>query len=117
MDEARHAEYIDRLRARERELAAAEARMEETARAAPEPDAGDVGDRAADTYDKERTLRELDQDRRWLALIRDALRREAEGTYGLCVACGEPIEDKRLNAVPWARHCLRCQELQDKGLL
>jgi RNA polymerase-binding transcription factor len=117
MDPARHAEYIQRLRAREQELAAAIARVEEDARAAPEPDAVDVGDRAADSYNKERSLRELDQDRGWLGLIREALLRDAEGAYGLCVACGEPIEPKRLDAVPWARHCLRCQDRQDRGLL
>ena len=117
MDEARHADYIRRLRERERELAEAVARVEEDARAAPEPDARDVGDRAADSYSKESSLRELDQDRRWLGLIREALLRDAEGTYGTCVECGQHIEPKRLDAVPWARHCLHCQELQDQGLL
>ncbi len=117
MEETRHAEHIRRLREREKELAAAEMRAEQAARAEPEPDALDVGDRAADSYFKETSLRELDQDRRWLVLIRDALRREEEGSYGLCVACGNEIESKRLDAVPWARHCIHCQELQDQGLL
>ena len=117
MDQARHAEYIQRLRVREGELAAAVARVEEDARAAPEPDALDVGDRAAESYNKESSLRELDQDRRWLTLIREALVREAEGSYGLCVECGRAIESKRLDAVPWARHCIRCQQLQEQGLL
>jgi DnaK suppressor protein len=117
MDQARHADYIRRLREREQELATAVARVEEAARAATEPDAADVGDRAADNYSKETNLRELDQERRWLTLIREALLRDAEGGYGLCVECGKPIESKRLDAVPWARHCLHCQELQDQGLL
>ena len=117
MDEARHADYIRRLRERERELAEVVARVEEDARAAPEPDARDVGDRAADSYNKESSLRELDQDRRWLGLIREALQRDAEGTYGTCVECGRHIQEKRLDAVPWARHCINCQELQDQGLL
>ncbi len=117
MDESRHAELIRRLREREQELAAAIARVEEAARAAPEPDALDVGDRAAESYNKESSLRELDQDRRWLGLIRDALHRDGNGVFGICVACENPIEPKRLDAVPWARHCIRCQELQDKGLL
>jgi len=117
MDEARHADCIGRLRARERELTAALARVEQDARAAPEPGAQDVADRAADSYARESSLREVDQDRRWLALIREALLRDAEGAYGLCVECGKPIESKRLDAVPWARHCIHCQELQDQGLL
>jgi RNA polymerase-binding transcription factor len=117
MDPAQHAEYIQRLRAREGELAAALARVEEDARAAAEPDARDVGDRAAESYSKESNLREVDQDRRWLTLIREALLRDAEGRYGLCVECGQPIERKRLDAVPWARHCMVCQQLQDQGRL
>jgi len=116
MDEARHTERVQRLRAREQELAAAAGRAEEEARGA-EPDAGDVGDRAAESYQKESSLRELDQDRQRLAAIREALQRDADGTYGLCAACARPIESKRLDAVPWARHCIRCQELQDQGLL
>jgi DnaK suppressor protein len=117
MDKAQRAEYIRRLRDRERELAEAITRVERDARAAPEPDARDVGDRAADSYNKESSLRELDQDRQSLEAIREALRRDAEGNYGLCTACGKPIEFKRLGAVPWARHCIHCQELQDQGLL
>jgi DnaK suppressor protein len=117
MDEVHHAEYLQRLRAREQELAAALERVQETARAAPEPDARDVGDRAVDGYSKESSLREIDQNRGRLALIREALQRAATDEFGLCVECGNPIEDKRLEAVPWARHCIRCQELEDQGLL
>jgi RNA polymerase-binding transcription factor len=117
MDEARHAGLIERLRERERELAAAIVRVEEDARATPEPDAKDVIDRAEDSYNKEASLRELDLDRLRLALIREALQRDAQGDYGLCVHCGEPIEGKRLEAVPWARQCIRCQDLQEQGLL
>jgi len=117
VDEARHAEYIQRLRERERELSTALERLEKDARATAEPEARDVGDLAADSYDEETRLRELDQDRRWLAAIRDALRRETQGIYGLCVECEQPIERNRLDAVPWARHCIHCQQLQDQGLL
>jgi RNA polymerase-binding transcription factor DksA len=33
------------------------------------------------------------------------------------VVCANPVERKRLEAVPWARHCLACQQLQEQGLL
>lgn len=56
-------------------------------------------------------------DRRLLGLIDEALTRVESGDYGLCVHCGEPVQEKRLEAVPWARHCLRCQDLQERGLL
>jgi DnaK suppressor protein len=40
-----------------------------------------------------------------------------DGTYGQCVACEQEVQQKRLEAVPWARHCIECQEKQDQGLL
>ncbi|MEJ2602819.1 MAG: TraR/DksA family transcriptional regulator [Gammaproteobacteria bacterium] len=46
--------------------------------------------------------------RRELTLVRKALHRIADGTYGLCVDCEEPIEPARLKAYPHAGHCLRC---------
>lgn len=46
--------------------------------------------------------------RRELTLIRKALHRIEDGSYGLCVDCAEPIEPARLKAYPHAQHCLRC---------
>jgi DnaK suppressor protein len=40
--------------------------------------------------------------------IREALRRIAEGGYGVCVQCGEPIDPKRLKALPTATRCIAC---------
>ena len=40
--------------------------------------------------------------------IQAALGRIADGTFGDCVACGEPISEERLNAVPHAARCKRC---------
>jgi DnaK suppressor protein len=42
--------------------------------------------------------------------IADALQRIEHGTYGVCLECEEPISAKRLEAVPWARYCVTCQE-------
>ncbi len=42
--------------------------------------------------------------------IADALERIEHGTYGVCLECDEPISAKRLEAVPWARYCVSCQE-------
>jgi DnaK suppressor protein len=46
-----------------------------------------------------------------LQQIREALRRIEDGTFGLCVVDGEPIELKRLEAVPWTPYCLKHQTL------
>ncbi len=43
-----------------------------------------------------------------IRMIQAALGRIADGTFGECVACGEPISKERLNAVPHAAHCKRC---------
>ena len=37
-----------------------------------------------------------------------------EGTLGECAMCGEEIGEKRMNAIPWARYCVNCQELAEK---
>lgn len=45
-----------------------------------------------------------------LRLIEEALDRLSSGDYGICLGCEEPIPEKRLRAIPWARYCIRCQE-------
>jgi DnaK suppressor protein len=49
-----------------------------------------------------------------LAEVRAALTRIERGEYGVCIDCGEPIEKKRLEAVPWALYCLKDQEKHDR---
>jgi DnaK suppressor protein len=52
------------------------------------------------------------------ARLRDDLRRAFDlmeiGAYGRCVDCEERIAPARLKAIPWARSCVRCQELRDR---
>ena len=53
-----------------------------------------------------------------MALLREideALARMREGTYGTCQDCNLPILRKRLEALPWARHCVSCQERRTTG--
>jgi DnaK suppressor protein len=45
-----------------------------------------------------------------LRLIEEALDRLDSGDYGICLACEEPIPEKRLRAIPWAGYCIPCQE-------
>src|SRR6185436_4764399 len=77
----------------------------------------DPADMAANAYTKELLMSMSTNDRQLLESIDAALYRIADGDYGKCDHCGEPIQDKRLEAVPWARHCLRCQDLNERGLL
>jgi DnaK suppressor protein len=77
----------------------------------------DPADMAANAYTKELLVSMSANDRQLLALVDEALERIETGEYGDCVHCNEPVQEKRLDAVPWARHCLRCQDLQERGLL
>ena len=48
--------------------------------------------------------------------IDDALRKLDEGTYGICEECGKPIDEARMEAVPWARYCVVDQARLEKAL-
>jgi DnaK suppressor protein len=50
-------------------------------------------------------------DMKLLREISDALHRIDQETYGICMECEEDISTKRLDAVPWARYCVTCQDL------
>jgi DnaK suppressor protein len=56
----------------------------------------------------------LQNQRHLLAAIEEALNRLREGTYGLCIDCGQPIPEKRLEAIPWAVRDRVCQERCEK---
>jgi DnaK suppressor protein len=77
----------------------------------------DPADMAANAYTKELLVSMSDNDRQLLNLIDEALERMEDSGYGKCVRCGQALPEKRLDAVPWARHCVRCQELHERGLL
>lgn len=50
------------------------------------------------------------------SLVTEALSRVATGTYGHCMECEEPISERRLHAIPWAKYCITCQEEQDRNV-
>lgn len=77
----------------------------------------DYIDYAVNSYAREFLLSLTEMDRKQLLLVEEALRRIDRGEYGNCQQCGEEIAPKRLEVVPWVRHCVRCQELEEKGLL
>ena len=77
----------------------------------------DPVDLAVRNYSKNVMLAVSENESRQLALVDDALLRVGDGEYGLCQNCENEIQPKRLAAIPWARYCLSCQELVEKGLL
>jgi DnaK suppressor protein len=55
----------------------------------------------------------LNRDAEMSRRLQGALRRMDDGSYGICLACEDPISAKRLQAVPWAELCLGCQSMAD----
>ncbi len=52
-----------------------------------------------------------------LTEVQRALARIEDGTYGTCVVCGQPIAEKRLEAIPWAARCVKDEEqLEQRNL-
>ena len=74
----------------------------------------DIGDQATNSYNKEFFLSLSEEQRGQIKAIDEALRRIDRVVYGICAACGDEIESRRLNAVPWSSLCLRCQDAHDQ---
>jgi DnaK suppressor protein len=77
----------------------------------------DYIDYAVSSYTKEFLLSLTEMDRKQLLLVEEALKRIDRREFGLCQQCSEAISPKRLEVAPWARYCVRCQELEEQGLL
>jgi RNA polymerase-binding transcription factor len=70
-------------------------------------------DLAQDYRTKQRSQAMLDQLRQQLEQVEVALHRLDEGTYGKCAECGRPINAERLQVLPYATLCVRCQSQKD----
>lgn len=64
--------------------------------------------------ERELAIRNLDRESNLLRSVKGALIRVADGSYGVCMHCEEDIKPKRLDAVPWTKYCIRCQEAADR---
>jgi DnaK suppressor protein len=77
----------------------------------------DPVDLAVQNYSKNVMLAVSENESRQLQMVDEALQRIEDDEYGMCQNCGNQIPPKRLQAIPWARFCLNCQELLEKGLI
>ena len=77
----------------------------------------DIGDEAANIYNKQVLLSLNENERIRLQEVDEALDRIANGTYGVCEECGEPIGLKRIEVRPVAKYCVSCKAKQEKGKL
>ena len=118
MEKEKLEHYRTLLETKRANLRESVARSEEDGRAALTPDsAQDIADRASSSYTKEFLFARSNNDRQFLQMVERALSNIAIGSYGECEQCGNEINQRRLDAVPWARHCIVCQEKQERGEL
>ncbi|MGB2627810.1 MAG: TraR/DksA C4-type zinc finger protein [Candidatus Acidiferrum sp.] len=117
MDKKRLEYYKKKLLTRRDELVKTITRTEEEGRQADDDPTVDLADKAANSYTKEFLFGQTSTDRNMLNLIDEALKRIRAEEYGLCLSCREEMQTKRLEAVPWAKHCISCQEKMEQGLL
>lgn len=75
----------------------------------------DVADQAVLSYQKELIFSQGTEGHSQLSLVRLALDRLHEGTFGDCLHCSKPIGEKRLEALPWTPYCIECQEKVESG--
>lgn len=102
-------EYRQKLLAERERLEREISRAEADAKNIPEMHTGDPADRSITGEQAEDDLSTASRGTRLLAQVNAALQRIADGTYGRCLEDGGPIEENRLNAVPWAQYCIRHQ--------
>lgn len=65
-----------------------------------------MADIGTDNYNQEFALDLMDEERKMLEEINEALIRIEQGTYGICEATGKAIPKTRLEAKPWAKYCV-----------
>ena len=75
----------------------------------------DPADQAVFSYQKEMLFSQGTEGHAQLTLVRLALDRLQEGSFGECMHCGQRIGDKRLEALPWTPYCIECQEKVENG--
>ena len=112
VDETRRAWFRETLLAERQRL------LEEIADAEPQaPGQMTYGSQAAmasEVVAQQRDIALRERSTRQLGAVEAALVRLDDGTFGVCLTCGKPIAEERLEARPWAALCIECQRLEDR---
>lgn len=72
-----------------------------------------MADMASDSYERELSFNIASGEQEIIYEIDEALKRIKEGKYGKCLSCNKKIPVRRLNAVPYAKHCIQCQSKEE----
>jgi DnaK suppressor protein len=70
---------------------------------------------ASQVFEQQRDLAMRERASQHLGAVDAALARLDDDSYGRCVRCGRAIAPERLEALPWAAHCIECQTIEDRG--
>ena len=93
-------------------------RMEEAVLMADGDTSADESDEfGSEGYSREFQLGLIENEDEILQLVREALDRIESGSYGVCDSCDEAIPPRRLQALPYARYCVKCQAMAEEGTL
>jgi DnaK suppressor protein len=72
---------------------------------------------ASEAYEQDFAFMSMESEEDLLRKVDRALQRMRENTYGECEECSAAINPERLEALPWATMCVKCQELEERGAL
>jgi DnaK suppressor protein len=117
MDQKRIRLFRDKLLQKKQEILEIYNKNKTYGKEADGEGAQDIADKAANSYTKEFLFSLSNTERNTLQLVDEALVRLGAKNFGVCATCDGEMEKKRLEAVPWAKLCLTCQEKQEQGLL
>jgi len=117
MDQRRQKAFRERLLLKKQQILEAYHKNKSYGKEADGEGAQDIADKASNSYTKEFLFSLSNTERDTLQQVDEALVRLETRRFGVCASCEEEMNLKRLEAVPWARLCLACQEKQESGQL
>ncbi len=116
MDKRTRQQYRKKLDEKRRDLTAAYTKNRTYGMESDEGGTQDLADKASSSYTKEFLYSLSNAERRILEEVEVAIERIEDDEYGVCEECSQKISRKRLDAVPWARYCVPCQERIEQGV-
>ena len=117
MDQKKRKAFREKLLRKKAEILEAFNKNKSYGKETEDDGAQDIADKASNSYTKEFLFSLSNSERAMLQEVDEALTRVEAGRFGVCVVCEGDVDRRRLEAVPWTRHCLACQEKIEQGLL
>ena len=96
------------------EIAIAEADLNELLRDSGDGSGDDQADAGSKTFEREHEMSVANNSRDLLMQVEHALVRIADGSYGMCESCGQPIGKARLQVFPRATLCMSCKQREER---